>query len=162
MAACPCACSCKGPIKRVWLNRHLLVLCVLVRENQGRGTQCSPSCLQGLLLFAALLQGSLWLALAVSALAVPLLQAALHVRQRPTAAAPAAAALAGALGLALTGGAAYSAGPRVSQGLALVLLALWGALAAVRLAWQHVLREPTAVVDLAGGRSGGTGGGGVF
>ncbi len=117
-----------------------------------RDTQCSPYCLQGLLLFAALLQGSLWLALAVSALAVPLLQSALHVRQRPTEAAPAAAALAGALGLALTGGAALSAGPRASQGMALVLLALWGALAAGHLAWGHILREPTAVVELAGVR----------
>ena len=139
MAVCPCACS-----------------------GQRTLPQCSPSCLQGLLLFAALLQGSLWLALAVSALAVPLLQSALHVRQRPTAAAPAAAALAGALGMALTGGAALSAGPRASQGLALVLLALWAALAAVHLAWGHILREPTAVVDLAGGRSGCAGGGGVY
>ena len=139
MAVCPCPCSGKGlgPQKRI------------------------PSCLQGLLLFAALLQGSLWLALAVSAVAVPLLQSALHVRQRPTAAAPAAAALAGALGLALTGGAALSAGPRASQGLALVLLALWGAVAAVQLAWGHILREPTAVRDLAGGHSGCAGGGGA-
>ena len=155
-----------GPVTQagVLLNGHLPQdgcgpRCLL---RQRTLPQCSPSCLQGLLLFAALLQGSLWLALAVSALAVPLLQSALHMRQGPTAAAPAAAAMTGVLGLALTGGAALSAGPRAAQGLALILLALWGALAAARLAWGHILREPTAVVDLAGGHSGHAGGRGIM